>query len=149
MSPRGFCSLLNEPTNDSSFEVQNCPISGDTRNPRRNKLEAELQEFATKKSPKYFLNFERKSWWKMIKVEGGELEDRNQQMAKKKNPLATYIFVVILLTVAFALILPTQFKQFIDAIYATFTQLSQLGQVIVVLIIIALVVYLLRRSGKI
>ena len=70
-------------------------------------------------------------------------------MAKKKNPLATYIFVVILLTVAFALILPTQFKQFVDAIYATFTQLSQLGQVIVVLIIIALVVYLLRRSGKI
>lgn len=84
----------------------------------------------------------------MIKVEGGDVRNRNGKMPKKKNPLATYILVVIILAIALAVIAPNQFKQFTDAIYATFTQLSQFGQVIVVLALIALAVYLLRRSGK-
>lgn len=70
-------------------------------------------------------------------------------MTKKKNPLATYIFVVLLLTALFALLLPAQFGQLIDAIYATFAQLSQLGQVLVVLVVIVLVIYLLRRRGEV
>ena len=86
--------------------------------------------------------------WKVIKVEGGEVHDRKGKLAKKKNPLATYILVIIILTVALVIIAPEQFKQFTDAFYSTFAQLSQVSQVLIVLILIAMVIYLLRRLGK-
>ena len=67
---------------------------------------------------------------------------------KKESSLFTYVLVVVILTVALIFIAPTQIKQFVDAVYIIFENLSLFGQAIIVLIIIALIVYLLKRLGK-
>jgi hypothetical protein len=84
----------------------------------------------------------------VIKVEGGELENRKEEMPKKKeSPLATYIFVIIILTIGLALTAPTQLQQFVHASYTAFASLSEFGQVLVVLIVLVALVYVLRRMG--
>jgi len=81
-------------------------------------------------------------------VEGGEIEYRKGKMAKKGSPLATYIVVFVIFMIILALGFPTQFKQFVDAIYVVFGEYQRISQVILVLILIGLVVYLLKRLRK-
>lgn len=65
---------------------------------------------------------------------------------KKESPLLTYLLVVVVLMVVFALINPSQFVEFINVFSSV---LSQLSGLIFVLIIIALIVYALRLLEKI
>jgi len=67
-------------------------------------------------------------------------------MAKKKNPVVTYVCVVLLLVAIFALMNPWQFREIMDELVRNFILFSK---PIIVLIIIALVVLVLKYWEKI
>lgn len=76
-------------------------------------------------------------------MEGGEIQDREKKMPKKKeHPILTYILVIILLMIAFAAISPNQFQDFIN-------MLRQFSQLFFVLAFVALIAYVLRKLEKI
>ena len=75
-------------------------------------------------------------------------------MPKKKekideSPTFTFIFVISILMTALALIIPDQFKQFVDAIYSVTKDYLRVVQVVVVLILVGVGVYFLKRSERI
>lgn len=65
---------------------------------------------------------------------------------RKEHPILTYIAVIILLWVIFAIISPRQFQEFVNVLVSTFSQLSLL---IVVLAIIAAIAFVLKQLEKI
>jgi hypothetical protein len=76
-------------------------------------------------------------------------ETANLPKKNKTNSTLTYFLVFILLMFLLALTFPSQSAQFINAFFKVFENITSFGQIIVVAVVIGLIVYLLKRAGKI
>jgi protein-S-isoprenylcysteine O-methyltransferase Ste14 len=75
-----------------------------------------------------------------------EIKEEKEMPKKKESPFLTYFLVILILMFIFAMVNPTQFRAFIDALVST---ISQFGQLILVLLVIALVASILKLLEKI
>ena len=68
---------------------------------------------------------------------------------QRQNSTLTYVAVLLLLLFLLVLAFPKQSAQLITAFITVFENITSFGQIIIVALVIGLIVYLLRRAGKI